>query len=338
MPDCRLQRRDDRAHRPLSAVRDLALFVGSPDDIVPDRFGQDLPFIRSWTEEHYRFPGYVTGFDPFSIVDRDQIRDELGTVPTRRSVSSQWAAPASGATCCAAWSMPTPRASERVPGLRMVIVTGPRIDPASSASSGVDVRSYVPELYRYLAASDLAVVQGGLTTCMELTATKRPFIYVPLAQHFEQNFHVHHRFQRHRAGRRMDFADSEPDVLAEAIALEINRADGRLSNDRDRRRRPRRRPPGRTHLSSARSPPASPGRRAAHAAARAPRRAARPGPVRPGPAPARPAGSSARPSAASAAARAAVHGSRSATASSGASTARARSGSPCASHASASDR
>ncbi len=45
-------------------VRDRAVFVGNPDDIVPDAFGPDLPQIRDWTEEHYDFAGYVTGFDP----------------------------------------------------------------------------------------------------------------------------------------------------------------------------------------------------------------------------------------------------------------------------------
>ena len=111
-----------------------------------------------------------------------------------------------------------------MPGLRMVVVAGPRIDPASlPAPSGVEVRAYVPELHRHLAASDLAVVQGGLTTCMELTATRRPFLYVPLRQHFEQHFHVHHRLQGHGAGRRLDYGAAAPDALAEAIADEIDR-------------------------------------------------------------------------------------------------------------------
>src|SRR3712207_8704153 len=48
------------------------------------------------------------------------------------------------------------------------------------------VRAYVHDLYRHLAACDLAVVQGGLTTAMELTASKRPFLYFPLRHHFEQ--------------------------------------------------------------------------------------------------------------------------------------------------------
>ena len=46
------------------------------------------------------------------------------------------------------------------------------------------------QLYRHLAACDLAVVQGGLTTTMELTAVGRPFLYFPLANHFEQQLHV----------------------------------------------------------------------------------------------------------------------------------------------------
>ena len=93
----------------------------------------------------------------------------------------------------------------------MVVVTGPRIDPESLAADGLaavdglDVRAYVHDLYRHLAACDLAVVQGGLTTTMELTASQRPFIYVPLRHHFEQNFHVRRRLNRYGAGRCLDF-------------------------------------------------------------------------------------------------------------------------------------
>jgi UDP-N-acetylglucosamine:LPS N-acetylglucosamine transferase len=58
---------------------------------------------------------------------------------------------------------------------------------------------------------------------MELTANRRPFIYFPLKHHFEQSFHVHHRLQRHRAGRRMDYDAASPDAIAEAIAAEIGR-------------------------------------------------------------------------------------------------------------------
>ena len=60
-------------------LRDRAIFVGDPDDIVPDDFGPGLPSIRDWTERHFSFSGYVTGFDPSSLVEgRDALRRELG--------------------------------------------------------------------------------------------------------------------------------------------------------------------------------------------------------------------------------------------------------------------
>jgi hypothetical protein len=58
---------------------------------------------------------------------------------------------------------------------------------------------------------------------MELCAGKRPFVYFPLKDHFEQNFHVRHRLERHRAGRRMDFDAATPETIARAIAEEIGR-------------------------------------------------------------------------------------------------------------------
>ena len=67
------------------------------------------------------------------------------------------------------------------------------------------------------------MVQGGLTTTMELTASQRPFIYVPLRHHFEQNFHVRHRLAQYGAGRCVDYEETRPDTLAAAIAEEVSR-------------------------------------------------------------------------------------------------------------------
>jgi UDP-N-acetylglucosamine:LPS N-acetylglucosamine transferase len=115
-----------------------------------------------------------------------------------------------------------PMAKAKLPDLRMIVVAGPRIDPnALAAPPGVDVRAFVPNLDRHLAACDLALVQGGLTTCMELTAAGTPFIYFPLKNHFEQNFHVAHRLERYGAGRRMEFATSTPDMIAEAMVAAL---------------------------------------------------------------------------------------------------------------------
>lgn len=117
-----------------------------------------------------------------------------------------------------------PEAKERVPALRMTVVAGPRIDAATlPAVEDLDIRAYVPDLYRNLGACDLAIVQGGLTTTMELTAAGRPFLYFPLRNHFEQNFHVRHRLARHNAGRCMEIDRATPAAIAAAIAAEIGR-------------------------------------------------------------------------------------------------------------------
>jgi pimeloyl-ACP methyl ester carboxylesterase len=205
-------------------VRDRGIFVGNADDIVPDAFGPGLPRIRDWTEEHYDFTGYVTGFDPAAFADRERLRAELGYRSDEQVCIVTVGGSGVGGDLLRRVIESFPDAKERIPQLRMVVVAGPRIDPTSLPRyQGLEVRAYVHELYRHLAACDLAVVQGGLTTAMELTANRRPFLYFPLRHHFEQNFHVRHRLERYRAGRRMDFETSTPETLAAAIAEEIGR-------------------------------------------------------------------------------------------------------------------
>ena len=206
-------------------VRDRAIFVGAPDDIVPERFGPALPPIREWTEEHYGFSGdYITGFDPSEFADRDAVREELGYTPGEKVCVVTVGGSGVGEHLLRRVMESFPEAKRRVPNLRMIMVAGPRIDPASLPRlEGLEVRAYVDRLYRHLAACDLAVVQGGLTTTMELTANNRPFLYFPLRHHFEQNFHVRHRLGRYGAGQCMDYGESTQEVIAGAIADEIGR-------------------------------------------------------------------------------------------------------------------
>jgi predicted glycosyltransferase len=180
--------------------------------------------IRDWTERNFDFTGYITGFDPADLGARPELRAELGYGDDERVCIVTVGGTGVGAQLLRRVIAAFPEAKQRVPALRMIVVAGPRIDPASLPTHpGLEVMPYVHNLYRHLAACDLAVVQGGLTTAMELTAHKRPFLYFPLRHHFEQNFHVCHRLERYRAGRRMDFDDSPPERIAAAIAEEIDR-------------------------------------------------------------------------------------------------------------------
>jgi pimeloyl-ACP methyl ester carboxylesterase/predicted glycosyltransferase len=205
-------------------LRDRAIFVGNDSDIVPEAFGPELPLIRDWTREHYSFAGYVTGFDPSDFADRARLRHELGYRDDEQVCIVTVGGSGVGGHLLRRVVDAFPEAKRRLPALRMIVVTGPRIDPESLPKpEGLEVRGFVSELYRHLAACDLAIVQGGLTTCMELTATRRPFLYVPLRHHFEQNFHVRHRLNQYGAGRMLDFDSATPEVIADMITHEIGR-------------------------------------------------------------------------------------------------------------------
>jgi pimeloyl-ACP methyl ester carboxylesterase/predicted glycosyltransferase len=206
-------------------LRDRAIFVGNPADIVPDDFGRDLPNIREWTEEHYSFSGYITGFNPAEFSDREAIRAELGYGADEAVCIVTVGGSAVGEHLLRQVAASFESAKRDIGGLRMIIVVGPRISPDSlPESEGLEVLPYVHNLYRHLAACDLAIVQGGLTTSMELTANKRPFLYFPLRQHFEQNFHVKHRLEHHGAGRCMDYETATPEIISMALAEEIGKA------------------------------------------------------------------------------------------------------------------
>ena len=126
-----------------------------------------------------------------------------------------------------------PAARERVPNLRMIVVAGPRIDPASlpDASDGLEVRAYVHDLYQHLAACDLAVVQGGLTTAMELTANKRPFLASRCATTSSRTSTSATGSTATAPGASWTSRRDGPEQIADAIA----------AGDRPRRRLPRRR-------------------------------------------------------------------------------------------------
>jgi UDP:flavonoid glycosyltransferase YjiC (YdhE family) len=203
-------------------VFDLGLFIGEKED-VPDRtFGFRLPNRRDLAYSSLKFVGYILPFDAGDYSDTLRTREKLGYGEEPLIVC------AIGGTsvgrellnlCAEAF----PSLKEQLPGLRMVLVCGPRLSPgAIEVPSGVEVKGYVPALYEHFAACDLAIVQGGGATTLELSALHRPFLYFPLEGHFEQTY-VAERLARHRAGVRMSYSQTTPQMLTEAVLSSLGK-------------------------------------------------------------------------------------------------------------------
>jgi pimeloyl-ACP methyl ester carboxylesterase/UDP:flavonoid glycosyltransferase YjiC (YdhE family) len=196
-------------------LRDVSIFIGDPQDVVRESFGPNLPFIPDWTSEHFKFAGYVLPFDPQDLTDTSAIRRELGYDPDRPLIVASAGGSAVGVHLLHRIADAFTLLRRDVPGAQLLLVGGPRIDPSEfPPSDGMTVTGYVHNLSRTLACCDLAVVQGGLSTTMELVANRRPFIYVPLRNHFEQNFHVANRLRRYGAPPPTQFQDATPERLA----------------------------------------------------------------------------------------------------------------------------
>jgi pimeloyl-ACP methyl ester carboxylesterase/predicted glycosyltransferase len=205
-------------------LRDRSIFVGNPDDIIPHSFGVDLPQMRDWVPENFDFSGYILGRHPDGFGDRNELRQNLGYRQDQKICIVTVGGSAVGGNLIRRVLAAYPSAKAHIPELRMIIVTGPRLDPAQfKLPKGVEIKAFVPDLDRHLAACDLALVQGGLTTTMELTAAGTPFLYFPLKNHFEQNFHVAHRLDQYNAGRKMIYDETGPEQIAVAMVEELSR-------------------------------------------------------------------------------------------------------------------
>jgi pimeloyl-ACP methyl ester carboxylesterase/spore coat polysaccharide biosynthesis predicted glycosyltransferase SpsG len=205
-------------------VRDRSILVGEEEDVLDREFGPDLPNMRAWAREHFRFSGYTYHFDPAAFRDRAALRRRLGYREDERVVLVSVGGTRVGRglleKCAQAFSM----IADQVPETRMVLVGGPRLEElGTSPHPRVEIRSFVPDLFEHHAAADLAIVQGGLTTTMELAAVRTPFLYFPLRHHFEQQLHVARRLDRLGAGIRLDYDRTSPEALGAAIVEHLGK-------------------------------------------------------------------------------------------------------------------
>lgn len=209
-------------------VEDLSLFVGNEED-VPDRsFGFMLPNFRDHSIKHYKFVGNIISFDPKKYANKQAVREKLGIGQCTLVVCTVGGT-AIGTEllnlCAKTYSI----LKKEINDIHMVIVCGPRIDTSTIITEEtVSVLGYVPNLYEYFAASDLAIVQGGGTTTMELTSLNKKFIYFPLAEHYEQEV-VSERLKKMNVGIRLEYANVNSEILASEIISALSHKNNQIN-------------------------------------------------------------------------------------------------------------
>ena len=172
-------------------VRDLSLLVGDEEDVP-------RPGVRSRPAQHARMGARALRLLGLhrTTSTRPTYRGQGGAAPRARLPGGRARDPRLGGRartvgrnllrkCAEAFAL----VAHKVPETRMILVAGPAARPRGAAARApLDVRPFVPQLFRHHAAAHLAIVQGGLTTTMELAAFQTPFLYFPLRNHFEQQF------------------------------------------------------------------------------------------------------------------------------------------------------
>ena len=203
-------------------LADLSLFVGEIEDVPDKNFGFRLPNRRKLAEKTIKFIGYILPEDIKNFRDKTYARKYLNCPDLPKIVCSIGGTSAGKDLlnlCIEAY----PEIKKNIPNLQMTIICGPRLPTNSlKAPNGVKILGYVPDLYQHLGAADLCIVTGGGTITLELTALRRPFLYFPLKNHFEQELQVASRCKRHNAGVRMDFTKTTPTSLAATVLSTYN--------------------------------------------------------------------------------------------------------------------
>jgi hypothetical protein len=199
------------------------IFLGEIEDVPLRRFGPLGPPRRTWAERFADVVGHALQFDPSSYADRPALKTRLG-YGQEPMVLASVGGTAVGAGLLELCLEAFPHARRAIPELRMVAVAGPRLSSsAEDLPEGFALKGFVPRLFEHFAACDLAIVQAGGTSCIELTALRRPFLFFPLEGHCEQQKHVVPRQRRLRAGVELGMRGMSPEELARQIAANVGR-------------------------------------------------------------------------------------------------------------------
>ena len=208
-------------HKP--KLYDKVIFVGDIEDIQNKKLGILLPNRRTLAKKFFDFVGYILTFNPNDYMDKEKIRKTLGYNKDPLVICSIGGTSAGKELLDLALKA-VPIIRKEIPDFKMILVLGPEL-PLDYVNpiEGVTVTGYLPNLYKHLAAADLAIVTGGGTITLELTALQKPFLYFPLEKHFEQEIAVAQRCKRHNAGIKMNFSKTTPHTLANEVIENIDK-------------------------------------------------------------------------------------------------------------------
>jgi len=201
----------------------IRFFVGELEDVPDSPFGFRLPNRREFAAKYYEFLGYVIRFDPAEYGDKTKLRKKLGYGKEPLLICATGGLSAGKELlelCGKAYLI----LKGDIPDLRMVAVCGELFGTKPpDLPAGVELHNYIPDLYKHYAACDMAVVVGGGTTTVELTALRRPFIFFPLENQFDQQVYIADRLARQGAGIKMRYYETTPQDLADAIKKNIGK-------------------------------------------------------------------------------------------------------------------
>ena len=146
-------------------MRDRSVFIGGYAELPDASLGSGLPRVRDWTERSYTSVPYVVPFDPGAYRRPQRLRRELGYGTGYPLYLAAVGGTAVGRDLLELTAEAFALVRKEEPDSRMVMVTGPRLDPGLLPDvEGMDKVGYVDSLFEHLACADLAVVQGGLST------------------------------------------------------------------------------------------------------------------------------------------------------------------------------
>jgi hypothetical protein len=205
---------------------DAYIYIGSAEEIPPERLGILLPGRRSWAQKHCRFVKPIAGFEPGSLADKSSLRRRLGLPADPLIFLAVMGAEGECRYRTRQIEKTFGLLRQDFPGAYFILV-----GPEKDVDSWIQHYRHLDKLYEYFAASDFALVQSGYGKVVELSALGVPFVAIPLDYHFEQEYVMAHRLKHYGGGKLITLRDHSPNEIAEAAKQAVGRPVQRVPTD-----------------------------------------------------------------------------------------------------------